>query len=39
MAADKLWIIKIGGNIIDDPEANKLITVDYRKPWKLPYMA
>jgi predicted dehydrogenase len=25
--------------VIDDKEANKLITVEYRKPWKLPYMA
>lgn len=24
--------------VIDDKEANKLVTVQYRKPWKLPYM-
>ena len=24
--------------IIDDKEANKLVTVQYREPWKLPYM-
>jgi hypothetical protein len=24
--------------VIDDSEANKLVTVKYRKPWELPYM-
>ena len=25
--------------IVNDPEANKLVTVKYREPWKLPYLA
>jgi predicted dehydrogenase len=31
------WDAK-GERAVNDKEANKLVTVNYRKPWKLPYM-